>query len=83
MESDEKNKIDEVSASPPSAPREGTIYSARIEKFHRLFILYFILIYVSNRSGKEKWLFNLRLAMVDRYIESLRGGSKLIPGVGR
>lgn len=75
MESDEKNKIDKVSASPPSAPREGTIYSARIEKFHRL--------YVSKRSGKEKWLFNLRLAMVDRYIESLRGGSKLIPGVGR
>lgn len=42
MESDEKNKIDKVSASPPSAPREGTIYSARIEKFHRLFILYFM-----------------------------------------
>lgn len=42
MESDEKNKIDKVSASPPSAPREGTIYSARIEKFHRLFFLYFM-----------------------------------------
>lgn len=80
MESDEKNKIDKVSASPPSAPREGTIYSARIEKFHRLF---FFIFYVSKRSGKEKWLFNLRLAMEDRYIESPRGGSKLIPGVGR
>lgn len=42
MESDEKNKIDKVSASPPSAPREGAIGSARIEKFHRLFILYFM-----------------------------------------
>lgn len=80
MESDEKNKIDKVSASPPSAPREGAICSARIEKFHRLF---FFIFYVLKRSGKEKWLFNLRLAMVDRYIESLRGGSKLIPGVGR
>lgn len=37
MESDEKNKIDKVSASPPSAPGEGAICSARIEKFHRLF----------------------------------------------
>lgn len=50
MESDEKNKIDKVSASPPSAPREGAIGSARIEKFHRLFFLYFM---YQNVLGKR------------------------------
>lgn len=80
MESDEKNKIDikfqQVRRRPPGKARSAQ---------HELknFTVYFFIFYVLKRSGKEKWLFNLRLAMEDRYIESPRGGSKLIPGVGR